>query len=95
MRTLDGSLGVSIISLAGEGAGHEPDPEETFPLPPAGDIFIALQYQIVNEMEISVSTWRLKLQGLLRSSAHNNQTNQDDGDDGTNDSNHMINLLFL
>ena len=43
LRTLDGSLGVAIINLLGEGADHEPDPEGTFLLPSAEDIFIALQ----------------------------------------------------
>ncbi len=47
LRTLDGSLGVAIISLLGEGADHEPDPEGTFLLPPVGDIIIALQHTLV------------------------------------------------
>ena len=44
MRTLDGSLGVAIISLLGEGADHEPDPEGTFLLGAQGDILIGLQH---------------------------------------------------
>ena len=42
-RTLDGSLGVAIISLQGEGTDHEPDPEGTFLLGAKGDILIGLQ----------------------------------------------------
>ena len=37
------SLGVAIISLQGEGADHEPDPEGTFLLGAKGDIIIGLQ----------------------------------------------------
>ena len=44
MRTLDGSVGVAIISLLGEGADHEPDPEGTFLLGAQGDILIGLQH---------------------------------------------------
>ena len=43
-RTLDGFLGVAIISLQGEGAGHDPDPEGTFLLGAKGDILIGLQH---------------------------------------------------
>ncbi len=44
LRTLDGSLGVAIISLLGEGADHQPDPEGTFLLGAQGDILTGLQH---------------------------------------------------
>ena len=44
MRTLDGALAVAIISLLGEGADHEPDPEGTFLLGAQGDILSGLQH---------------------------------------------------
>ena len=43
-RTLDGYLGVAIISLQGEGASHNPAPEGTFLLGAKGNILIGLQH---------------------------------------------------
>ena len=67
-RTLDGSLAAAIISLLGEGADHEPDPEGTFLLGAQGDILIGLQH-IVKQNDNTNNQERVALRKRCRTAA--------------------------